>query len=112
MKIVKAASWPVNIYMAGSRIEAVKCCKEYCDKVPLCVRVYKSSYIYTNGSEEGFTVSFINYPRFPKTSMELESIAIRLGKKLLTACEQESFSIETPDTTIWYSIREEDETVS
>lgn len=113
MKIKEASHWPVNIYMAGNIDTATNVCSEFCDEVGLCVRLYESFYVYTGGAETGFTVSFINYPRFPLTTNEIDLLAQRLGKKLLVACGQTSFSIETPDITTWFSNREEDnETVS
>ena len=113
MKIVSAQSWPVNIYMAGSIDTAAHTCRKFCDKVGLCVRLYESFYIYTDGSETGFTVGLMNYARFPMTTSEIDSLALQLGEELLVACGQQSFSIETLETTVWYSTREEDnETVS
>ena len=108
MKIVSAQSWPVNIYMAGNIDTAAHTCRKFCDDLGLCVRLYESFYIYKDGSEAGFTVGLMNYPRFPTSTGTMNSLAIRLGKELLVACGQESFSIETPEETVWFSNREED----
>ncbi len=51
--------------------EAEDICQEYCDEVGLCVTTTRTNYIYTNGSEPGVAVGFINYPRFPAEPEEI-----------------------------------------
>ena len=106
-------SHPVNIYMAGDMDVAAHICRKFCDEVGLCVRIYESFYVYTNGSEPGFTISLMNYPRFPTNWWNIDDHAKKLGFLLMDACRQESFSIESPRFTWWFSNRKEDnETVS
>ena len=108
MNVKECSSWSVHIHMAGLVTVAENVCRKFCDDKGLCVRINRTKFIYTNGEESGFTVSLMNYPRFPKTTGEIDSQSIRLGKELMTACKQKSFSIETPNSTMWYSNREEE----
>jgi len=94
--------------MGGHIDTAAHTCREYCDKEGLCVRLYESFYIYKDGSEQGFTVSFMNYPRFPSHWWNIDKKAEELGLLLMKACKQESFSIEGPSRTRWFSDRPED----
>lgn len=94
--------------MAGDMDVAANICRTYCDKVGLCVRIYSSHYIYTNGSEPGFTVGLMNYPRFPQQQWQIDEHAQQLGLLLMEGCKQESFSIEGPRFTTWFNNRKED----
>jgi len=62
----------------------------------------------TGGEEDGVIVGLINYPRFPKSQDLIMAHATALGNTLLTVLGQQSFSIQTPDETVWYSYRSED----
>jgi len=108
MLMKESKSYPIQIFMAGDSYDAREFCQYYCDKEGLCVTVTPTSYVYTNDSEGGFIVGLINYPRFPKNPDELFLIAQLLGYKLREYMNQESFSIQTPDKTYWYSWRKED----
>jgi len=96
-------SWTVFIHIAGpySMIEQV--CQRYCDSTSYCVSVSATNYIYKDGAEPGATIRLINYPRFPATPMEIEDRAIELAKLVAVKCGQDSFSIETPSVTTFYS---------
>ena len=104
----KCPSYPVSIFMAGSVEDAKKYCQLYCDYNPLCVTVSATSYIYTGGNEDGFVVGLINYPRFPNTPENIKARAIDLGEALLRQLGQQSFSIQTPSETIFFSSRPQD----
>jgi hypothetical protein len=108
MKTEFASSWPVSIFIAGSYEEALGVCGAYCDEVGLCVTVTRTTYVYTNGSEDGMIVGLINYPRFPDEPARIEAKAAELGRILRTALDQESFTVQTPTTTTWFSWRAED----
>lgn len=60
----------------------------YCDKVGLCVSVVPNKYIYTNGEEDGFVVTLINYPRFPSKRAEINEHAYKLAEKLMIGLQQ------------------------
>ena len=103
-----AKSFPVSIYIAGSYSKALKILQEYCDDVGYCVTLSTTFYVYKGGKEAGVKVGLINYPRFPSDPVNIIAKAIEIAEKLRVGLKQESFSIETPHDTIWYSYRKED----
>lgn len=104
-EIKHSISYKISIYIAGDYEKAVEICKIYCDEVGFCVSVTQTEYIYTDGSESGVMVGIINYPRFPTDSISLMCHAREIGNLLLDHLEQQSYTIETPETTHWYSRR-------
>lgn len=106
--IKHARSFPVKIFIAGSYSKALKIVQEYCDEVGYCVTVDHTYYVYKNGKEEGVVVGLINYPRFPSIPNTIVNHAIEIAEKLRVGLNQESYSIQTPDDTIWYSYRKGD----
>ena len=105
MKNTVKTNW-VKIFMAGEIDDAKKCCQKFCDDIGLCVTIEPTDYIYTGGSEIGFVVGLINYPRFPSTPSVLFIRAKQLADLLLQICGQDSFTIMTPEETYWYTTRE------
>ena len=105
MIIRENPSYPISIFMAGDISAATDYVRQYCDENGLCVTVTPTSYIYTNGQEAGFVIGLINYPRFPATPKELwetaESVAAYLRERLY----QDSYTIQAPDKTVWFSHR-------
>lgn len=106
--IKKAKAFPVTIYIGGRYNKAVKILQEYCDTVGYCVTIKTTNYIYKGGQEYGIEVGLINYPRFPSDPATIINKAIDIAEKLRVGLDQESFSIQTPDDTIWYSYRKGD----
>jgi len=104
-EISGAPSFPVSIHIAGDPHKAVTVCQRFCDEVGLCVTVKDALYVYTGGREPGVTVGLINYPRFPKTGFEITMLAIRLAYLLREELSQESFAVETPTDSMWFSWR-------
>ncbi|WHM52956.1 hypothetical protein [Sulfitobacter phage vB_SupP_AX] len=100
-------SYTVRIWMAGDYAQAEHTCREFCTR-GMCVSIHPTNYIYTGGEECGFCVTLINYPRFPKDSETLISIARDLAEMLKERLYQQSFSIETPERTLFFSDRPED----
>lgn len=101
-------SYSVSIFIAGDYQKALAVCQDYCDTNSYCVTVTPTEYVYKNGKEPGVIIGLINYPRFPAAGPEIYFKAVELGKKLLNELNQQSFSVETPDNTVWFSNREED----
>lgn len=101
-------SFPVSIYIAGSYRVALKIVQGYCDEVGYCVTVESNFYVYKGGKEAGVRVGLINYPRFPSDPATIVAKATEIAEKLRAGLKQESYSIETPHDTIWYSYRKED----
>lgn len=106
--IKQAPSFPVTIYIAGRYPKAIKVVEKYCNEVGYCVTIRPTLYVYRGGQESGVAVGLINYPRFPAEPKAIVDKAIEIAEKLRVALDQESFSIETPHDTIWYSYRKED----
>lgn len=105
MKREEAPSYPISIFMAGDYARAVALCRDYCGANPFCVTVKASEYVYTGGQEAGFVVGIINYPRFPATPDALWEAAERIAAMLRVGLEQQSYSIQAPDRTVWISHR-------
>jgi hypothetical protein len=71
--------------------------------------VEPTDYVYRGGLEAGVRVGLINYPRFPQDADSLFQISLLLAEHLMKGLHQHSFSIQTPETTYWYSRRPEDQ---
>lgn len=98
-------SWPVSIFMAGDITKATEICRAYCDETGFCVTVTQTAYVYTAGQEAGFIVGLINYPRFPSEPWAITNRAISIADRLREGLGQDSYSIQTPEKTIWRSWR-------
>lgn len=99
-------SWYANIWMAGDYHTAVQTLRKYVNGVGLCVTVSPCAYVYTGGMEDGVLVRMIQYPRFPTEEGKLKEKAEWLAMYLRTELAQDSYTIEFPDETIWFSTRE------
>ena len=104
--IKHARSFPVTIFIAGSYSKALKAVQKY--EVSYCVTIDHTYYVYKDGKEEGVVVGLINYPRFPAEPKQIIDKAIEIAELLRVELKQESYSIQTPDDTIWYSYRKGD----
>src|SRR3546814_6218715 len=93
--------------MAGGMWDAQNVCNAYCDEVGFCVSLTRTDFSYTGGSEPGFIVGLINYPRFPAAPDVLWAHAEALAARLRLALKQDSYSIQAPDRTVWISHRDE-----
>lgn len=72
----------------------------FVDRVGLCVSITPPKFSYTQGSEPGFAVGLINYPRFPKTSEEIKKRAVELATLLKEEMMQNRVSVVCTDETI------------
>lgn len=108
MKRVEVLSYPVSIFIAGDSYKAAMACGDFCDEVGLCVTITETAYIYTEGAEAGVVVGLINYPRFPAEPREIWARAEALAMFLRERLGQESFTIQAPDKTVWFSWRPAD----
>lgn len=106
--IKRARSFPVTIFIAGSYSKAIKIVQKYCDEVGYCVTIDHTYYVYKDGKEEGVVVGLINYPRFPSEPTNIIDKAKEIAEMLRVGLGQESYSIQTPHDTIWYSYRKGD----
>jgi hypothetical protein len=69
-------------------------------KSGLCVTLTETEYIYTNGSEPGFIVGLINYPRFPASDQIIRTKALEIAQDLLKLFHQGKVSVVFPDVTV------------
>lgn len=95
-----------KIFMAGDINLAKNACSEFCMS-GLCVNIYATEYIYTMGREAGFVVELINYPRFKESPEMIRVKAQALADFLLERCFQGSYTLMTPDTTVFISRRKD-----
>lgn len=100
-------SFTVRIWMAGNYEKAEDICRLFCVR-GMCVSITRMNYIYTGGEECGFCVTLINYPRFPKSPDEIMNTALELAELLKTNLYQQSFTLESPERTLFFSDRPED----
>ncbi|ASV44595.1 hypothetical protein [Agrobacterium phage Atu_ph04] len=105
-KILSVPAIRVLIFMAGDIAKAKKICQEYCDAVGLCVTVDSTEYVYSGGSESGFTIGLINYARFPKTREDVWHHARTLAVHLLNDLDQLSFTIQDDRESVFFSWRD------
>jgi hypothetical protein len=80
-------------------------CDEWVNDVKDCVTITPTEFRYVYGSEPGVIVGYINYPRFPRTNMEITDRAIALANKLRRGLGQIRVSVVTP--TITYLLEDE-----
>ena len=82
----------IKIYIAGDKNLARQALQEYV-MCGACVSISDEEYIYTMGNESGIVVNLINYPRFPKSGLELLSQAIDLAHLLIEKLYQGSCTV-------------------
>ena len=105
MRVSKTAvTHSFSLYVTGEGIE--EAVQDYCNEMGLCVTVTKTNYIFTGGSEEGYIIGLINYPRFPTKEWELKRIATNLGVYLIGRCNPNgSFTLQGDRMTEFWSNR-------
>lgn len=96
-------TWHVDIFMAGDIAQAKQIAREFCYENGFCVTIEPCLYIYSGGEEEGFRVGIMDYPRFPLGKVELNDRAYVLAGLLRYRLRQASFTMTTPEETVWYS---------
>jgi len=76
--------------------DARRICQNYVNEIGDCVTITPTDYIYTNGSEPGVVIGYIQYPRFPRTRKEIRKRAIDLAEKLMVGLDQLKVTVTTP----------------
>lgn len=107
MKLVEVDSYWCKIYIAGDYNQILSLCRQFCFDFPFCVTVSRVAYVYQGGLEDGVEVGLINYARFPSEPSKLVEIATKLANKILESQAQWSYTIMTPDKSIWFSRKQE-----
>lgn len=75
-------------------------CQDYVNDVGLCVTVTPTSFVYTNGRENGARVGLINYPRFPSTPEAIKFHAFELAARLKHQLKQIRCTVVCSDETV------------
>jgi hypothetical protein len=104
---MEVESYWVKIYIAGDYHQIIHLCRKFCFDFPFCVTINKNVYVYKGGVEDGVEIGIINYARFPRTKEELVNIATRLANKIMEDQAQISYTILSPEKSIWFSRRED-----
>lgn len=60
---------------------------------PVSLRVTPTTYIFKDYMENGWEIAGLNYPRFPKTSEEIDDFMMKLAQFLLIELEQNRITI-------------------
>lgn len=107
MILKTAVSFTIRIWIAGNYARAEEICRTFCEQ-GFCVSICPMNYIYTGGEEAGVCVTIINYARFPRDPKDLKIWAENLAEHLRIGLHQQSFTIEDPDETRFFSMRPED----
>lgn len=81
-------------------------CQKYVDRIGQCVNISNTEFVYTNGTEPGVRIEFIQYPRFPLFHDEIKSQAIELATELMYKFNQLRVSIVTSSDTYMISNKE------
>ena len=101
-------SYTVRIWIAGDYADSVRAVREFCEE-GACFAVSPADYVYTGGAEPGVVVTRINYPRFAAEPEQILAQCFRLAEHLRIRLFQDSYSVETPDQTYWFSRRQSGE---
>ena len=97
-------TYAVSIFMAGDIETAKRHIRRCCYEDALCVTVTPTTFIYTAGEEAGFTVGFVNYPRFPRVPSRLRARAMKLARELMRECCQRSALVMDASRTDWLTL--------
>jgi len=87
--------------------EVEKICDAYVNEIKDCITITPTQFRYVDGNEPGVIVGYINYPRFPKTPIEMTSKALALAEVLMKKLGQNRVSVTTPDKTYMLQADEE-----
>jgi hypothetical protein len=95
-------SYPISIFIAGSRYEIERLLSMHVANVGMCVAVKDLDFIYTGGQESGVEIQIQNYPRFPSDPNSITCRANELAKMLIEQLYQRTALVVTPDKTYWH----------
>ncbi len=84
----EAPTVSVAVYMAGDIDTAKRWLRREVYQRGLCVTIRPETFLYTGGEESGFSIGFVNYPRFPSSPGDTESRAIAIAEALVVECCQ------------------------
>jgi hypothetical protein len=79
---------------------ALEWLQERADKGGMCVTVTPTTFIYKDGTEPGFIIGCINYPRFPENPLDIKTKALEIAEAMLLLFGQNRVSVVCSDETI------------
>jgi len=97
----------IKIHIAGDMMLARTVLQEYVMR-GACVSMAAEEYVYTMGNESGMVITLINYPRFPKTEVELLDQALDLAELLIVKLYQGSCAVVDYDGDSYFISRRDD----
>jgi len=97
----------VDIYVTGDEPTIRTWLQRYVLR-GLCVTVRHTSYIYTHGSESGFVIGLINYPRYSLPYSVLIEHARNIAEGLINATGMGSATIVADKESIFVTRRKQD----
>jgi hypothetical protein len=106
VKIERAAPIEYRLFMAGDYTQAKHLLQLFCERGE-CVSITAVDYVFKYGSESGFCVTLINYPRFPRYRAQLEERIHEIAQYLLDGLGQGSYTICGPEENFYYDRRDE-----
>ena len=105
MKRVEVTSYPVSIWIAGDHAAAIEHMERHVQDHPFCVTITPTTYVHTSATDPGIVVGLINYPRFPAEPEAIWAKAEQIAAFLCEKLGQQSYTIQAPDKTVWFSHR-------
>lgn len=93
-------TYVAQIYVGGEAKEAARICRDYCDKVGLCVTIEPVEYVFTGGDCTGVRVGLINYGPHPAEPRVIWNKAEKLAMLLIEGLGQQTATIVATDKTI------------
>lgn len=105
----RSVTFQSAIYISARLHTVEDVCAEFCKKNPSCVTVELVDFIYHGGSQSGYRVKFINYPRFETSIEEIKRKAESLALNLLIASHQLSCSVVHSDETVYMQLGEKND---
>lgn len=111
MNTVKVTSYTAQIYVGmrernTDQVRSIQMAREWLqnhvNEHGLCVTLTATEYIYTNGSEPGFIIGIINYPRFPSTPEIIRNRAFIIANAMRELFRQGKTTIVFPDESVMF----------
>jgi len=73
---------------------------EFVNEIKDCVTITPTEFRYVDGSEPGFIIGWIQYPRFPRKKDEIQDRSLLLARRLMRELGQYKVTITTPHNSI------------
>jgi len=98
-------AWMVTLYIGGALEEVRAILAREAAERGACWSIEPTEFIYSGGREQGVVVRQIAYARFPSTAEEAMHDMLVLGRRVMEATGQGSFSVIGPESSVFVSRR-------